>query len=691
MRQASFRYAIASSFAVLALWPMAAGATVTEQQVQEATGKAVSWFRGQQEIDGALGPNGGLDPAWALLGLAGAGVNAADLSTELGQPSAQDYYLGLWTGPNDKAWTSTGTPQSSDYERVILLAKAAGLDPLRLSSEQNLLAKLAGFDKGGYFGLKSTFNQTMFASIALDQLPVPNWLIEQVAQNVEVNAHEDGGYTFSTIENQASWERPGEIDLTGAALAGLCGAGRTAQSPAVAKGIAFLESQRSVTNGQIGNVDSTSWALDGLGACGVKRGSSGWTTGDEETIEWLLSQQLSEGAWPSNGIANFYATQDALRALDAPGFDVEPPPRLNSSEPARRQPPGVTAGTPVPVVLAINAGFGSIQLCSTTAPAGATLPEVLMAARAQSSPAGCVSQLEAGAEGVTSLNGAIAQAGSGGGWEVSLDNGTEQNAADQNIGFGEVVGLRLDEPAPFTVSASSLQFDPKTLGEADRTLEVTVTNRDSNTLSVQAPVITGAAHDDYSIVSQTCAGQALAFGLSCTVTVGFTPGATGVRDATLEIPAEGQGAVAISLRGEGTALHTPQLEPIPDGLETATGPPTTGPMTTGLTTPTPTGTGQGASDDPVLLGVTGLNTSHLLLKLGAAGMITVRIVREVGVERHRHWQTVKTLTVKATKAGQIAVKLPHLAAGRYRVTVVSPGGKSFTRTLTIPTRTARRA
>lgn len=685
MHRRWFSYALASCLAVLALWPAAAGAAVTEQQVQAAVGRAVSWFRGQQESDGALGPNGGLDPAWALLGLAGAGVNAADLSTGVGQPSAQDYYLGLWTGPSDKAWTSTGTPQASDYERVILLAKAAGLEPLRLSSEQNLLAKLAGFDKGGYFGLKSTFNQTMFASIALDQLPVPSWLIEQVAQNIEANAHEDGGYTFSTIENQAAYERPGEIDLTGAALAGLCGAGRTAASPAVAKGIAFLEGQRSVTNGQIGNVDSTSWALDGLGACGVKRGSPGWTAGDEQTIEWLLSQQLGEGAWPSNGIANFYATQDALRALDTPGFAVEPPPRLDPEEPVRRPPATVTAGTPVPVVLAIDAGFGSIQLCSTTAPAGASLPEVLTAARAQSSPAGCVSQLEAGAEGVTSLDGAVAQAGSGGGWKVGLDNGAEQDAADQSIGFGEIVGLRLDQPDALTVSASALQFDPKTVGEADGTLEVTVTNRDSNALNVQAPLSTGAAHGDYSIVSQDCAGQALASGSSCTVAVGFTPGAAGARDATLEIPAEGQGAVAISLRGEGTAPPTTHTEePTPGGPQTTTGPPPTGPTT-------PTGTGHSASNAPVLLGVTGLNASRLLLRLGVPGTITVRISHEVGAGRRRHWQTVKTLTVKATKAGQATVKLPHLPAGRYRVTVFSVGGKSFTRTLTIPTRTVRRA
>lgn len=543
-------------FAVLALSPAAASATVTEQQLNEAIGKAVSYFRGKQQANGSLGANGGLDPAWAFLGLAGAGINAADLRAEAGDASAQEYYLGLWTGPNDSVWTSTGTPQASDYERVIMLANAAGLEPMKLSAEQNMLAKLAGFDKGGFFGTKSDFNQTMFASIALDQLPVPHWLTEQLAQILEANVHEDGGWTYSTVESQAAYERPGEIDLTGAALAGLCGAGRPTSSPAVAKGIAFLESQRSA-NGQIGNVDSTSWALDGMGACGVKRGSVGWTAGDEHTIEWLLSAQLSEGAWPSGSTANYYATQDALRALAIPGFFAEPPARLNPDEPARRPPLTVASGTEVPVVLSINAGFGQIQLCSTTAPSEATLPEVLAAAQAKSTPAGCVSQFEMGAEGLTSLNGATAKLG--GGWKLSLNDGAEHAAASQKIGFGEVIGLRLEEPSALGVSATLLEFEPKTPGQPDGTREVTVTNRSASSANIQTLRIVGAAAGDYSIASQSCAGKALASGSSCTITVGFTPGAAGQREATLEIPAEGQGAVAVALRGEGTNAPPPTV------------------------------------------------------------------------------------------------------------------------------------
>jgi hypothetical protein len=695
MRRVWFWCAIASTFAVLILGPASAGAAVTEAQIQEATGKATAFFRAQQLPSGALGANGGLDPAWAFLGLAGAGVNAADLRTEAAAPSAQDYYLKLWTEPSDLPWASIGQLQASDYERVIMLANAGGLDPLRLSASQNLLAKLAGFDHGGYFGLRGTFNQTMFAAIALGQLPVPEWLTDQVAGIIEANAHEDGGWTYSAVESQAAKERPSEIDLTGAAIAGLCGAGRTSHSPAVEKAIAFLEGKRSL-NGAIGNVDSTSWALDGLGACGVKRGAPGWTAGDELTIEWLLSQQLPEGAWPSGGNPNYYATTDALRALAVPGFFAEPPPRLDPGLPARRAPVTVAAGTPVPTVLAINAGFGSIQLCSTTAPAGATLTEVLSAARAGSSPPNCVGEFKTAAGEVTSINGAVARPGSGGGWKFSLDGGSEEAAANQTVGFGQVVGLRLDQPSALISSQSSLEFEPTLVGEAAPALEVTFTNHTEAAMTLGTPTISGAAAGDFSVVSQACSGTPLATGASCAVKLAFTPGAAGARAAAMEVPVEGREAVTVALAGEGLPLppplepekekkpETPPVDSPPGDSPSSSSPPASAPA------PAP-GATQPPASAPVLVGITRLSAAGLRLSVSAPGTLTIRITRATGAGRHRHWQAVKTLTVKAAKAGQVTAKFPHLAPGSYRVTVVLPDGKSLNRNLNITTRKKRHA
>lgn len=446
MRQTRTYRALTGLFALLAFLPAPAGAA-TDQEVDDSIEAAVAWVRGQQAPSGSLGNPGGLDPAWALLGLAGAGVHPADLRAEPGLPSAQDHYLGLWTGPDDTAWTSAAAPQATDYARVILLARATGLDPARLSTEQNLAAKLAGYYRDGYFTSQtSLFNHTLFGLLALAQAPVPDWLLERTAQIVEANRHADGGYTSYPVTGEATFEAESDIDSTGMAIAALCAAGRTATDPAVAGGIGFLRSKRA-PNGSIGNVNSTSWALDGMGACGARRGAAAWTAEDEATVEWLVGQQLDEGAgagaWGAPGDPDPYATQDALRALAAAAFAVPPPERENESDPVLLPPPEVAPGAEVPVVLAIDAGFGDIRLCATGAPAGAPLPDVLAAARDDSAPPGCIG-LVAYEEGVlASLDGAFANQPDGG-WRMSLDAGPEAPAAAQAVGFGEVVGLRLD-------------------------------------------------------------------------------------------------------------------------------------------------------------------------------------------------------------------------------------------------------
>jgi alpha-tubulin suppressor-like RCC1 family protein len=446
MRQTRTWCALAGLLALLALVP-APAAAATDEEVEDSVAAALAWVRAQQQPDGSLGSSGGLDSAWALLGIAATGLHPADLRAGPGLPSAQDHYLGLWTGSDDTAWTSLGVPQATDYARVILLARAAGLDPARLSAGQNLLAKLAGNYRDGYFTSQaSLFNHTLFGLLALAQLPVPEWVAERSAAIVAANRHADGGYTSYPVTGEATYNAESDIDSTGMALAALCGAGRTADDPAVAGGLAFLAAKRA-PSGAIGNVDSTSWALDGMGACGIVRGSVAWTADDEATVDWLLEEQLdagpNAGAWGSAADPDPYATQDALRALADAAFAVQPPAREDPGDPVWLPPPAVAAGVEVPVVLAIDAGFGDVRLCATRAPVGAALPDVLAAARAESTPAGCVETFSFEGGALTRIDG-IAANQPAGGWKLSLDAGPESPATGQAVGFGKVVGLRLE-------------------------------------------------------------------------------------------------------------------------------------------------------------------------------------------------------------------------------------------------------
>ncbi len=578
--------AVLAGFAVLP----APGVAATDQQVDQAVAAASAWLKARQLPTGSLGPNGGLDPAWALTGLAGAGTHAADLRSGAGLPSAQDHYVELWTGPSDNAWSSQSVPQATDYARAILVGRAAGIDTARLSAGQNMTAKLAGYYRDGFFSSKtSVFNHTIFGLISLNAVGAPQWLRDRTADIIASTQHTDGGYTSYPALDDVARAHPGDIDSTGAALAALCGAGRTAADPEVAGGIAFLRSKRS-PSGQIGNANSTSWALDGMGECGLRRGGAGWTPDDEATTDWLIATQLTAGAgagaWPLSGSTpNEYATQDALRALTVAAFLVSPPVRANPSDPRLRPPPAVAAGTPVPLALALDAGFGDVRFCSLTAPAGAPLADVLAAAATASLPAGCVSGSGFAGGALTALNGAASGAADGG-WKVSLGGGAEAPAAGQAVGFGDFVALRLEQPHPLALGAATVDFGEPPVGTLGETRSVSFTNRATADLVLRRPVLAGPAAGDFVLASDGCTDTTLAPGGSCSVAVRFGPSALGARAATLRVAVEGtDGAVATELSGVGGELSAgppggqgpPGEEGLPGGAGAPGGPGPAGP------------------------------------------------------------------------------------------------------------------
>src|SRR5689334_1786252 len=116
--------AFAAAYALSPLAPTARAAS--DADVAAALERAVDWYRPRQHADGSFGVNGGLDPAWALLGIAGAGVHPADLRPG-GDPaasSAQEAQLRIWTVDDPAGWWAFSTEQATDWERAILQARA---------------------------------------------------------------------------------------------------------------------------------------------------------------------------------------------------------------------------------------------------------------------------------------------------------------------------------------------------------------------------------------------------------------------------------------------------------------------------------------------------------------------------------------------------------------------------------------
>ena len=556
---------------------------VSDADLQQRMASAVTFLRGQQDpATGAIGcgsaatspcPAGGANPFggdWALLGLSAAGVHPADLRAAPGAPSAQDHYLALWSGPDDHVWGSQSNMQATDYERAIIVSHAAGLQPTRLSAQQNLVAKLATFAQpDATFAAVGLPNHTIFALIALAQTavgqsPAGRAYLDRVADAVQ--ARQDAAGSFDP-----------SLDLQGAALAALCLAGRAA-TPAVTLGVANLLARRYQTPGPyflaIGNSSATGWALAGLAACGVTRGTPAWADAQlEASLDQLLRQQITVndtasqvGGFPVAAPdpipptlkANLYASQDGLRALARAGFVVDPPARLNAGDPVVRPAPVVAAGTAVPVVLVVDAGFGDVRLCSTTAPAGAPLSTVLERAHLASAPAGCVTGATFAGGALTSLNGADADA-TNGGWLLSLDGGVEAAAATQAVPFGDVVALRLDQPAPFRADTASLDLGARSEGTVGAPRTVTLTSRADGPTSVRGVRVLGEQRGDFLIADEDCTEAPVPAAGTCTVSVRFAPSAAGPRTGTLRVlVAERDRPLTVALTGTGTA---PQAGP----------------------------------------------------------------------------------------------------------------------------------
>ena len=450
MRAVSVRrtFALCASLLSLLAFPAAAAATSSPTEIDTAIDAAVDYIGLQQ--DTATGAVPGFGGDWSATSLAAAGVSSADVHGPLaGDPSLQDYLLGEYTEPS---WTEDPPGGAAvDYARAVLVAHAAGLDPARLSADSNQPAQLAGLWNPaiGSFGGAST-NNTVFGLLAMRTAGLPGWAQEPLVSFLRRNQHDDGGWNFPAALTPAARAEAGDPEMTGAAIAALCEAGLPAYDPDVAEGLGFLHAQLTNATGGIAypfgdNVDTNAWVVSGLNACGIDPQSAAWTTAAGKTpVDFILSLQAPSGPeaggfeYQSGLGPSVYSTQDALRAIAGAAFTAAPPQSQRPSQPL----PSVAAGTPVPHLLAIGHGSGNVRMCKTIAPAGATLPALLAAAQASSSPAGCVTSFSLEGGQLATLNG-VSPENADEAWLLRLDRGAEAVAGEQAIGFGDLVSLRL--------------------------------------------------------------------------------------------------------------------------------------------------------------------------------------------------------------------------------------------------------
>jgi hypothetical protein len=115
-------------------------------------------------------------------------------------------------------------------------------------------------------------------------------------------------------------------------------------------------------------------------------------------------------------------------------------------------------------------------------------------------------------------------------------------------------GLAAGSPVASITPASPVMFPSTAQGVASAPVTVTVTNTGNATLNISTVTFTGTNAADFSAATNTCNAAALAANATCTVGVVFTPGAVGVRTATLQVADNAAGTPqSATLTGTGTA------------------------------------------------------------------------------------------------------------------------------------------
>lgn len=132
------------------------------------------------------------------------------------------------------------------------------------------------------------------------------------------------------------------------------------------------------------------------------------------------------------------------------------------------------------------------------------------------------------------------------------------NAANK-VGSTSVVNLSgtgsvAAQPA-ISVTPTTISYATTALNTSAPTQTVTVKNTGQAALSINAPALSGANAGDFS-ATNACpvAPSTLAVNATCTVTLGFSPTATGTRSATLAINSNASNAASVNVALSGQAV-----------------------------------------------------------------------------------------------------------------------------------------
>ena len=324
---------------LLAVPAAAAGAQAPlDDRDRRALDRMVGFLQDSQNDDGGYGgqPGAASDPlfsAWVGIGLAAAGINPQDQRTPRGRDLVS--YVaraGPVTRSSDGHWVTT------EFERIGMLANAAGLDPRRFGGRDYVGPLLARQAPAGWFPHTRTdpapgVNDTIFAIVFLAGVDDPALAptIARAADAVEAMQRPDGTWPAT---------RPGgptDVDMTGAAIQALCAA-RRCGSPRVRAALGWLRERQQPDGGWNStphpgpsNTGTTPWVVQALWAAGIDPRT--WRRGGRDPLDFLRAMQRRDGSVRWKAAADMNPTWMTAYAAPAYAGHAWPVPA-----PARAQP-----------------------------------------------------------------------------------------------------------------------------------------------------------------------------------------------------------------------------------------------------------------------------------------------------------------------------------------------------------------
>jgi hypothetical protein len=364
-----------------------------------------------------------------------------------------------------------------------------------------------------------------------------------------------------------------------ASAAGLAGTATASLSGTAAPPGAFALSPTTYDFGSIAQGSTTAQqAFTVKNTGGTASGTASVTVGGANAADFAIASNGCTAAVPAGGTCSFAltftpssagvetatvtVTAPAIAAVTATVTGAGLAPAALSINPATQSFDSVAQGSMGADVAFVVTNGGGVDTGPLTASLGGSA-----ANQFGLGSDGCTGKTLAASGGTCKVNVHFAPTASGSLGSIQatlLVGGTPGGTASATLTGTSV------QPAAIVVGSTALAFGAVVAGQASVDVPVVVTNMGGAATGVLTTALSGTNASDFVIGADGCAGQSLATGATCTISVHFAPSAAslGAEQALLAVSAEPGGSAMTSLTGTAVTQAALTIDPPSDTFGT---------------------------------------------------------------------------------------------------------------------------